>query len=79
MTTKDLKVGMIIRDKKGNCQIISRVTDTFVYARTVKYNGTVENDEYIAYDFNYLTFEKCATNAEVIDMNTIINDYLRLA
>lgn len=79
MTTKDLRVGMVIRNEKANCQIISRITDTFVYARTVLFDGTIENDEFIAYDFKNLTFEKCSKNAEVTDMNTIINNYLALA
>jgi len=76
-----LEVGKIYSSKFGN-MIITRKDANFIYAKNVKYNCEIENEERILIDFlDERRVQKSIKFNEIKEttMEQIKNDYLQLA
>lgn len=81
MLAKTLEVGKVYSSRFGN-MIITRKDGNFIYAKNVKYNGEIDDNERILIDFiDYRKVEKTIKFNEIKEttMEQIKNQYLALA
>jgi hypothetical protein len=75
-----LEIGKVYNLRSGN-MIITRMDSNFVYAKNIKYNCEIENEEFIFSDLNEKRLEKAIKFNELKEttIEVIMNDYLQLA